>query len=155
MVLMYQIDIALWVLFFTWPGRWGGGWGQPQCLTGAPGGPVHVWAGSLSVLDSSSLCAGLLDLADGSSWQTMDWKPPETGSFIQHSNRRHRFKLASIVRCDDESIHCLFSQFGLMNASYPIKIQRVENIAVPINYVRKTTLPIIAWQELEKPLHTV
>lgn len=53
--------------------------------------------------------------------------------FIQHSNRRHRFKLASIVRCDDESIQCLFSQFGQMNSSYPSKIQWVKNVAVPIN----------------------
>lgn len=65
--------------YFTWPGKWGGGWGRLQCLTGAPGGPVHVSAGFLSVLNSSSLCARLLDQASGSSWQTTDWTPPETG----------------------------------------------------------------------------
>lgn len=65
--------------YFTWPGKWGGGWGRPQCLTGAPGGPVHVSAGFLSVLNSSSLCARLLGQASGSSWQTTDWTPPETG----------------------------------------------------------------------------
>lgn len=65
-------------VFLTWLGKWDGGWDRPQCLTGAPGGPVLVSADSLSVLDSSSLCAGLLGLASGSSWQTVDWKPPET-----------------------------------------------------------------------------
>lgn len=79
----------------TWPGKWDGGWCRPLHLKEAPGVPVHGSAESLSVPDSSSLYEGWLGLAGGSSWRTMDWKPPET---VSHSQTPE-------VRCADELVH--------------------------------------------------